>query len=76
MFSSRCIDFLLKSEPGSGFLVSGPVSSVGMDRFSWCAGLLEIEETLVIQQRGVRLSDGEDKVSAGCHRALFTQTMT
>ncbi|KAG8585047.1 hypothetical protein GDO81_004874 [Engystomops pustulosus] len=32
-----------------------------MDRFSWCSGLLEIDETLVIQQRGVRLSDGEDK---------------
>eukprot|EP00079_Xenopus_tropicalis_P032974 XP_017946745.1 PREDICTED: vacuolar protein-sorting-associated protein 36 isoform X1 [Xenopus tropicalis] len=33
-----------------------------MDRFSWCTGLLDIDETLVIQQRGVRLSDGEDKV--------------
>lgn len=34
-----------------------------MDRFSWSNGLLEINETLVIQQRGVRLYDGDDKVS-------------
>ncbi|XP_059694942.1 vacuolar protein-sorting-associated protein 36 isoform X1 [Haemorhous mexicanus] len=33
-----------------------------MDRFSWTTGLLELGETLVIQQRGVRLSDGEEKV--------------
>lgn len=33
-----------------------------MDRFSWANGLLEINETLVIQQRGVRLYDGDDKV--------------
>lgn len=33
-----------------------------MDRFSWSNGLLEINETLVIQQRGVRLYDGDDKV--------------
>uniref|UniRef100_A0A7N8XTR5 Vacuolar protein-sorting-associated protein 36 n=1 Tax=Mastacembelus armatus TaxID=205130 RepID=A0A7N8XTR5_9TELE len=32
-----------------------------MDRFSWSNGLLEINETLVIQQRGVRLYDGDDK---------------
>uniref|UniRef100_A0A8C4QVF7 Vacuolar protein-sorting-associated protein 36 n=1 Tax=Eptatretus burgeri TaxID=7764 RepID=A0A8C4QVF7_EPTBU len=32
-----------------------------MDRFSWSNGLLEIDETLVIQQRGVRLYDGNDK---------------
>ncbi|NWQ65158.1 VPS36 protein, partial [Neopipo cinnamomea] len=33
-----------------------------MDRFSWTTGLLELGETLVVQQRGVRLSDGEEKV--------------
>uniref|UniRef100_A0A667XEI1 Vacuolar protein-sorting-associated protein 36 n=1 Tax=Myripristis murdjan TaxID=586833 RepID=A0A667XEI1_9TELE len=33
-----------------------------MDRFSWSNGLLEINETLVIQQRGVKLYDGDDKV--------------
>ncbi|XP_030056295.1 vacuolar protein-sorting-associated protein 36 [Microcaecilia unicolor] len=32
-----------------------------MDRFVWTSGLLEIGETLVIQQRGVRLYDGEEK---------------
>uniref|UniRef100_A0A8C6PL57 Vacuolar protein-sorting-associated protein 36 n=1 Tax=Nothobranchius furzeri TaxID=105023 RepID=A0A8C6PL57_NOTFU len=32
-----------------------------MDRFSWSNGLLEIDETLVVQQRGVRLYDGDDK---------------
>ncbi|XP_064413849.1 vacuolar protein-sorting-associated protein 36 isoform X2 [Latimeria chalumnae] len=32
-----------------------------MDRFAWTRGLLEINETLVIQQRGVRLYDGEEK---------------
>uniref|UniRef100_A0A8C5G2U1 Vacuolar protein-sorting-associated protein 36 n=1 Tax=Gouania willdenowi TaxID=441366 RepID=A0A8C5G2U1_GOUWI len=36
-----------------------------MDRFSWSNGLLEINETLVIQQRGVRLYDGDDKVRRG-----------
>lgn len=34
-----------------------------MDRFSWTTGLLELGETLVVQQRGVRLSDGEEKVT-------------
>lgn len=34
----------------------------------WTSGLLEINETLVIQQTGVRLYDGDDKVSN------FTQT--
>ncbi|KAM4684318.1 vacuolar protein-sorting-associated protein 36 isoform 2-T2 [Amazona ochrocephala] len=33
-----------------------------MDRFSWTSGLLELGETLVVQQRGVRLYDGEEKV--------------
>lgn len=33
-----------------------------MDRFVWTSGLLEINETLVIQQRGVRIYDGEEKV--------------
>ncbi|XP_028655083.1 vacuolar protein-sorting-associated protein 36 [Erpetoichthys calabaricus] len=32
-----------------------------MDRFIWANGLLEINETLVIQQRGVRLYDGDEK---------------
>lgn len=35
-----------------------------MDRFVWTSGLLEINETLVIQQRGVRIYDGEEKVEA------------
>lgn len=34
-----------------------------MDRFSWTSGLLELGETLVLQQRGVRLYDGEEKVT-------------
>ncbi|XP_053141054.1 vacuolar protein-sorting-associated protein 36 isoform X3 [Hemicordylus capensis] len=33
-----------------------------MDRFAWTSGLLEIHESLVTQQRGVRLYDGEEKV--------------
>ncbi|KAM7182003.1 vacuolar protein-sorting-associated protein 36 isoform 2-T2 [Macrochelys suwanniensis] len=33
-----------------------------MDRFAWASGLLEMNETLVIQQRGMRLYDGEEKV--------------
>ncbi|XP_035957248.1 vacuolar protein-sorting-associated protein 36 isoform X3 [Halichoerus grypus] len=33
-----------------------------MDRFMWTSGLLEINETLVIQQRGVRIYDGEEKI--------------
>uniref|UniRef100_A0A9L0TQR9 Vacuolar protein-sorting-associated protein 36 n=1 Tax=Equus caballus TaxID=9796 RepID=A0A9L0TQR9_HORSE len=33
-----------------------------MDRFVWTSGLLEINETLVIQQRGVRIYDGEEKI--------------
>ncbi|XP_073086000.1 vacuolar protein-sorting-associated protein 36 isoform X2 [Manis javanica] len=33
-----------------------------MDRFVWASGLLEITETLVVQQRGVRLYDGEEKI--------------
>lgn len=33
-----------------------------MDRFVWTSGLLEINETLVIQQRGVRIYDCEEKV--------------
>lgn len=42
-----------------------------MDRFSWSNGLLEINETLVIQQRGVRLYDGDDKVSISFRNAKF-----
>lgn len=41
-----------------------------MDRFSWSNGLLEIDETLVIQQRGVKLYDGDDKVSFGLRIAV------
>ncbi|XP_036154124.1 vacuolar protein-sorting-associated protein 36 isoform X3 [Myotis myotis] len=33
-----------------------------MDRFVWTSGLLEIHEALVIQQRGVRIYDGEEKI--------------
>lgn len=36
--------------------------AAAMDRFVWTSGLLEINETLVIQQRGVRVYDGEEKV--------------
>ncbi|CAH2224978.1 vacuolar -sorting-associated 36 [Pelobates cultripes] len=43
-----------------------------MDRFSWCSGLLDIDETLVIQQRGVRLSDGEDKTKFDSGALLLT----
>ncbi|KAM4699787.1 vacuolar protein-sorting-associated protein 36 [Discoglossus pictus] len=43
-----------------------------MDRFSWCTGLLDIDETLVIQQRGVRLSDGEDKTTFDTGTLLLT----
>lgn len=43
-----------------------------MDRFSWCSGLLDIDETLVIQQRGVRLSDGEEKTKLDTGTLLLT----
>ncbi|XP_053312299.1 vacuolar protein-sorting-associated protein 36 [Spea bombifrons] len=43
-----------------------------MDRFSWCSGLLDIDETLVIQQRGVRLSDGEEKTKFDTGTLLLT----
>ncbi|KAM4797198.1 vacuolar protein-sorting-associated protein 36 [Rhinophrynus dorsalis] len=43
-----------------------------MDRFSWCTGLLDIDETLVVQQRGVRLSDGEDKTKFDTGTLLLT----
>ncbi|XP_063050390.1 vacuolar protein-sorting-associated protein 36 [Engraulis encrasicolus] len=43
-----------------------------MDRFSWTNGLLEINETLVIQQRGVRLYDGDDKAKLDLGIALLT----
>uniref|UniRef100_A0A8C2IU47 Vacuolar protein-sorting-associated protein 36 n=1 Tax=Cyprinus carpio TaxID=7962 RepID=A0A8C2IU47_CYPCA len=49
-----------------------------MDRFVWTNGLLEMNETLVIQQRGVRLYDGEEKakldvgvVLLSTHRLLW-----
>ncbi|XP_038674748.1 vacuolar protein-sorting-associated protein 36 [Scyliorhinus canicula] len=51
-----------------------------MDRFVWASGLLEINETLVIQQRGVRLYDGDDKtkfdlgtVLLSTHRLLWRE---
>uniref|UniRef100_A0A665XCJ8 Vacuolar protein-sorting-associated protein 36 n=1 Tax=Echeneis naucrates TaxID=173247 RepID=A0A665XCJ8_ECHNA len=43
-----------------------------MDRFSWSNGLLEINETLVIQQRGVRLYDGDDKAKLDVGVALLS----
>uniref|UniRef100_A0A3Q1JMZ9 Vacuolar protein-sorting-associated protein 36 n=1 Tax=Anabas testudineus TaxID=64144 RepID=A0A3Q1JMZ9_ANATE len=43
-----------------------------MDRFSWSSGLLEINETLVIQQRGVRLYDGDDKAKLDIGVALLS----
>ncbi|XP_051902840.1 vacuolar protein-sorting-associated protein 36 [Hippocampus zosterae] len=43
-----------------------------MDRFSWSNGLLEINETLVIQQTGVRLYDGEDKAKLDVGIALLS----
>uniref|UniRef100_A0A672HBK9 Vacuolar protein-sorting-associated protein 36 n=1 Tax=Salarias fasciatus TaxID=181472 RepID=A0A672HBK9_SALFA len=43
-----------------------------MDRFSWSNGLLEINETLVIQQRGVRLYDGDDKAKMDVGAALLS----
>uniref|UniRef100_A0A3B3CAE6 Vacuolar protein-sorting-associated protein 36 n=1 Tax=Oryzias melastigma TaxID=30732 RepID=A0A3B3CAE6_ORYME len=52
-----------------------------MDRFSWTNGLLEIDETLVITQRGVRLYDGDDKakmevgvVLLSTHRLIWRDT--
>ncbi|KAB1259433.1 Vacuolar protein-sorting-associated protein 36 [Camelus dromedarius] len=33
-----------------------------MDHFMWTSSLLEINETLVIQQRGVCIYDGEEKI--------------
>ncbi|XP_077596821.1 vacuolar protein-sorting-associated protein 36 [Stigmatopora nigra] len=43
-----------------------------MDRFSWSNGLLDINETLVIQQRGVRLYDGDDKAKLDVGIALLS----
>lgn len=34
-----------------------------MDRFVWTDGLLGPEEQLVVQQNGVKIYDGDDKVS-------------
>lgn len=42
-----------------------------MDRFAWSSGLLEIGESLVLQQRGVRLYDGDEKVRAGAPASLL-----
>ncbi|KAM8834630.1 vacuolar protein-sorting-associated protein 36 [Synchiropus picturatus] len=43
-----------------------------MDRFAWSNGLLEINETLVVQQRGVRLYDGDDKAKLDLGVALLS----
>ncbi|CAL8267988.1 unnamed protein product [Merluccius merluccius] len=43
-----------------------------MDRFAWTNGLLEMNETLVIQQRGVKLYDGDDKAKLDVGAALLT----
>lgn len=50
--------------PGGGQRRRAAGAGLGatMDRFVWTSGLLEINETLVIQQRGVRIYDGEEKV--------------
>lgn len=42
-----------------------------MDRFAWTSGLLELGETLVVQQRGVRLCDGEEKVTGEALRGAW-----
>lgn len=42
-----------------------------MDRFAWTSGLLEVGETLVVQQRGVRLCDGEEKVTGAALRGAW-----
>lgn len=42
-----------------------------MDRFAWTSGLLELGETLVVQQRGVRLCDGEEKVTGAALRGAW-----
>ncbi|GCC32743.1 hypothetical protein chiPu_0011207, partial [Chiloscyllium punctatum] len=62
--------------PGSEPVLVAP--GTVMDRFVWASGLLEINETLVIQQRGVRLYDGDDKtkfdlgtVLLSTHRLLW-----
>ncbi|CAL8364716.1 unnamed protein product [Lota lota] len=43
-----------------------------MDRFAWTNGLLEMNETLVIQQRGVKLYDGDDKAKLDVGVVLLT----
>ncbi|MBN3320698.1 VPS36 protein, partial [Atractosteus spatula] len=43
-----------------------------MDRFVWSNGLLEMNETLVIQQRGVRLYDGDEKAKLDVGTALLS----
>lgn len=46
----------------AGWRVAAAGLASAMDRFVWTSGLLELNETLVIQQRGVRIYDGEEKV--------------
>ncbi|KAJ3589179.1 hypothetical protein NHX12_010027 [Muraenolepis orangiensis] len=43
-----------------------------MDRFAWTNGLLEMDETLVVQQRSVKLYDGDDKAKLDVGIALLT----
>uniref|UniRef100_A0A6Q2YUB9 Vacuolar protein-sorting-associated protein 36 n=1 Tax=Esox lucius TaxID=8010 RepID=A0A6Q2YUB9_ESOLU len=43
-----------------------------MDRFTWSNGLLEMNETLVIQQRGVKLYDGDDKAKLDVGVAMLS----
>ncbi|XP_032878154.1 vacuolar protein-sorting-associated protein 36 [Amblyraja radiata] len=43
-----------------------------MDRWAWANGLLDMTETLVIQQRGVRLYDGDDKTKFDSGSLLLT----
>uniref|UniRef100_A0A9L0JIQ5 Vacuolar protein-sorting-associated protein 36 n=2 Tax=Equus TaxID=9789 RepID=A0A9L0JIQ5_EQUAS len=54
----------LARRPGAPARASGGGAGLAaaMDRFVWTSGLLEINETLVIQQRGVRIYDGEEKI--------------
>lgn len=49
----------------------GRACAPAMDRFSWTSGLLELGETLVVQQRGVRLCDGEEKVTGAAPRGAW-----
>ena len=45
---------------------------MNMDRFAWTNRLLEINETLVIQQRGVQLYDGDNEAKLDVGVVLLT----